>query len=82
MIPIDPAVVAVAVAVNVTTRSASALLPIAEAAPATVAVSVFVPAEFPSRQLPTVAIPDASVVCVGPVIDPPPVATAKVTVTP
>jgi hypothetical protein len=47
-----------------------------------VAVSVFDPAVGPSIQLPTVAIPFASVVADAPVTDPPPEATAKVTLTP
>ena len=42
---------------------------------------MFVPAVVPSVQLPTVAIPEAFVVCVPPVRLPPPVATAKVTET-
>src|SRR5574341_323176 len=50
--------------------------------PLAVAVSVFVPATVPSVQLPTVAIPAASVVCVAPVTLPPPEAAANVTDTP
>ena len=47
-----------------------------------VAVIVLLPAVVPNVQLPTVAIPLASVVADKPVADPPPVATAKVTLTP
>ena len=47
-----------------------------------VAVSVLAPAAGPSIQLPTVAIPFASVVAVKPVAVPPPEATANVTDTP
>src|SRR5512147_2217712 len=47
---------------------------------ATVAVSVLMPAAAPTVQLPTVAIPCELVVWVAPVTDPPPVATANVTV--
>ena len=46
------------------------------------AVSVLTPAVVPSTHAPTVAIPFASVVAVGPARDPPPVASAKVTVMP
>ena len=49
--------------------------------PALVAVSVFEPAAVPSFQLPTVAMPEASVFAFQPVIDPPPEPTAKVTLT-
>jgi hypothetical protein len=84
---IEPGAPAVAVAVNVITRSAvpaDALTPRIPAiadAPFTVAMSVFVPAIVPSLQLPTVAMPDSFVVCDAPVTDPPPLATAKVTAT-
>jgi hypothetical protein len=61
----------VAVAVNVTGGS-----------PATVADNEFVPVEPPRVQLPTAANPAELVTGVGPVIDPPPDTTAKVTVTP
>jgi hypothetical protein len=47
-----------------------------------VAVRVLEPTTVPSVQLPTVAKPLASVVCVPPVTLPPPDATAKVTLTP
>ena len=47
-----------------------------------VAVSVLAPAVLPSVHEPTVAIPDAFVVALAPVIDPPPLATANVTATP
>jgi hypothetical protein len=50
--------------------------------PPLVAVKVFDPAVGPKVQLPTVAIPLAFVVAVNVVPDPPPVATAKVTLTP
>ncbi len=50
--------------------------------PARVAVSVLAPAVVPSLQLPTVAIPEALVVALAPVTEPPPEATAKVTTTP
>ena len=50
--------------------------------PALVAVSVFAPAVVPRVQLPTVAMPEAFVVAEPPVSDPPPAATAKVTLTP
>ncbi len=50
--------------------------------PLLVAVSVFVPAVVPRVQLPTVAMPEESVVAELPVIEPPPEATAKVTTTP
>ena len=48
--------------------------------PVLVALSVFVPAVVPRVQLPTVAMPEAFVVAEPPVIEPPPDATAKVTV--
>ena len=47
-----------------------------------VAVNVFDPAVVPKVQLPTVAIPLPLVVALKPVPEPPPVATAKVTLTP
>jgi hypothetical protein len=47
-----------------------------------VAVSVFAPALDPSVHEPTVAIPEALVVALAPVMLPPPVATANVTDTP
>ena len=47
-----------------------------------VAVNVFEPTVVPKVQLPTVAIPLASVVAVNSVPEPPPVATANVTLTP
>ena len=47
--------------------------------PEEVAVSVFVAAVAPNVHEPTVAMPDASVVAVSPVAEPPPVATANVT---
>ena len=50
--------------------------------PALVAVRVLAPAVVPSVQLPTVAMPAALVVAEAPVTEPPPEATAKVTVTP
>src|ERR1019366_3435698 len=50
--------------------------------PIAVAVRVSAPATAPIVQLPTVAIPDALVVALSPVADPPPVATANVTATP
>jgi hypothetical protein len=50
--------------------------------PVTVALRVFVPGTSPSVQLPTAAIPFAFVVCEAPVIEPPPVVTAKVTAAP
>ena len=62
---------AVAVAVNV-----------AGARPLTVAVNEFAPATVPNVQPPTAASPDAFVVAVAAVVEPPPLATAKVTVTP
>lgn len=64
LIAIEPTLPAVAVAVNVTIRSAIALVPAKPetAATATVAVRVFVPTEFPRRQLPTVATPASFVV--------------------
>jgi hypothetical protein len=63
LIEIDPAEPGVAVAVNVMTRSAAALAPLSAAAgTATVAVTVFGPATFPRRQLPTVATPSLFVV--------------------
>ena len=46
------------------------------------AVRVLAPAPAPSVQLPTVAMPAALVVAVRPVAEPPPEATAKVTLTP
>jgi hypothetical protein len=49
---------------------------------ALVAVMVFEPAEFPSVQLPTAAIPFAFDVADVPVAEPPPDATANVTATP
>jgi hypothetical protein len=73
LIAICVAVPAVPVAVNVTG------LPLSEP---DVAVSVLVPAAGPRVQLPTVAMPFASVVWVPPVTLPPPVVTAKVTATP
>ena len=50
--------------------------------PARVAVSVLTPAVVPSVQLPTVAIPAELVVAASSVAEPPPVSTAKVTLTP
>ena len=50
--------------------------------PVNVALSVFVPAVVPSVQLPTVATPLLPELGVAPVTDPPPLATANVTVTP
>ena len=50
--------------------------------PAAVATSEFVPMMVPSVQRSTVAIPELDVVGVAPMIDPPPLAIAKVTVTP
>ena len=50
--------------------------------PAAVAVSVLAPAAGPRVQRPMVATPEASVVGVVPVTEPPPEATAKVTMTP
>jgi hypothetical protein len=50
--------------------------------PLLVAVSVLPPTIDPSVQLPTVAMPLALVVALPPVMLPPPVATANVTVTP
>ena len=50
--------------------------------PAEVAVKVFIPEVVPRVQLPMVATPPASVVAARPVAEPPPVATAKVTLTP
>jgi hypothetical protein len=50
--------------------------------PVDVAASVLLPAVVPIVQLPTVAIPLASVVWVPPVREPPPEATANVTLTP
>src|SRR5688500_7537863 len=49
--------------------------------PATVAVIVFGPTAAPSVQLPTVATPEPFVADVGPVMLPPPLATANVTST-
>ena len=49
---------------------------------ALVAVRVLGPAWVPSVQPPTVAMPAALVVAVGPLTEPPPEATAKVTLTP
>ena len=50
--------------------------------PVLVAVNVLDPAVEPKVQLPTVAIPLPLVVAESPVPDPPPVATANVTLTP
>src|SRR5207237_486853 len=50
--------------------------------PGAVAVSVFWPAAVPSVQVPTVAMPPASVVWLAPVMLPFPAVTAKVTATP
>jgi len=50
--------------------------------PGAVALRVFGPAALPSVQLPTAAIPAASVLGVAPVRLPPPDATANVTGTP
>src|SRR5438309_188823 len=50
--------------------------------PDELAVSVFAPSPVPSVQLPTVATPLASVVAFGPVTEPPPEPTEKVTATP
>src|SRR5450759_2190945 len=61
------------VAVNVTGLPAS---------PALVAVRVLAPTAGPNVQLPTVAIPLAFVVALKAVAEPPPEATAKVTLTP
>ena len=67
------AVPTVPVAVNVTGEPASDPL---------VAVTVFDPATVPSVQLPTVAMPPAFVVTDALVTEPPPVATANVTLMP
>jgi hypothetical protein len=67
----DVAVPAVEVAVNVTAPR------IPE-----VAVRTFAPAEGPSVQDPTVAMPDESVTTVAPVTDPPPLVTENVTDSP
>ena len=64
---------AVPVAVNVTGEPVSPVL---------VAVIVFEPTDAPSVQEPTVAIPEPFVVAERLVPEPPPVATAKVTLTP
>ena len=61
----------VPVAVNVTGDPTS---------PSAVAVRVFVPAVGPSVQLPTVAMPEALVLGLSAVIEPPPEATANTTV--
>jgi len=50
--------------------------------PVEVAVTVFAPAVLPSVQEPIVAVPFAAVVCERPVPEPPPEATANVTLTP
>jgi hypothetical protein len=50
--------------------------------PVAEAVMVFDPPVLPRIQLPTVAIPLASVVWLAPVSEPPPLATEKVTRTP
>ena len=50
--------------------------------PTNEALKVLLPAVVPKVQLPTVAIPLALVVADKPVAEPPPVATAKVTLTP
>ena len=50
--------------------------------PVDVAVNVLAPALAPNLHDPTVAIPEALVVVVAPEIAPPPLATAKVTLTP
>ena len=50
--------------------------------PVDVAVNVLAPALAPNVHEPTVATPEALVVLVAPVIEPPPLATAKVTLTP
>ena len=50
--------------------------------PVLVAVKVLAPALAPRVQLPTVAMPEALVVAERPVAEPPPEATAKVTLTP
>ena len=47
-----------------------------------VALRVLVPAAVPSVQLPTMAMPEASLVALAPVTEPPPNCTAKVTGTP
>jgi hypothetical protein len=80
---IDPGALAMALAVNVTVISATALEPAVALAEGTVtdAVSVLAPAAVPSLQLPTVATPASLVICVAPVMDPPPPVTAKTTVT-
>src|SRR5207302_2120336 len=46
------------------------------------AVRVSVPAAVPRVQEPTAATPEASLTALAPVMEPPPEATAKVTVTP
>jgi hypothetical protein len=50
--------------------------------PVLVATTVLLPASAPNVQLPSVAIPLAFVVCVAPVTEPPPLPTAKFTITP
>src|SRR5262245_27166317 len=69
----SPALLLVPVAVNVTGEPDR---------PVDVAVSVFVPGAGPNVQLPTVAIPEPLVFWLPPVIEPAPLATAKVTATP
>src|ERR1019366_548614 len=73
LIAICVAAPTIAVAVNVSGLPAS---------PGLVAVSVLAPTAGPRVQLPTVAIPLALVVAARPVAEPPPEATAKVTLTP
>ena len=65
----DAAAPAIPVAVNVTDPLT----------PTALAVRVFGPAAFPSVQLPTVAMPDAFVAVVPPVMDPPPAPAKKLT---
>ena len=50
--------------------------------PVAVAVSVFAPAMLPSTQAPTVAMPDAPVVCAAPTTEPAPAVAAKLTAAP
>jgi hypothetical protein len=78
---IEPAVTNAAVVLLCTTEVAMKVTgePVA---PVDVAVNVLAPALAPNLHDPTVAMPEALVVAVAPVMEPPPLATAKVTLTP
>jgi hypothetical protein len=77
--PLDTAIVPPLFAAPVPLIASAVMVRGENTSVAAVAIKVFAPFAVPSVQLPTVAVPFASVVCVAPVIVPPPLATANVT---